>query len=304
MLPGGSEAPTEVVVTVAMPVLNGGQDLALAVQSILDQSFASWELLIVDDGSTDGSLDALGGLDDRVLVLRDSQNRGLSARLNQAVHLARGRYFARMDHDDVSHPDRLRLQFEFLERHPEIDLLGSRCVAMSEDEHLIGELPAPTSHEQICMRPWKGFYLAHPTWIARTEWFARNPYRDPGPYRCEDQELLLRTHETSRFGALPDALLAYRVRRRPGFKTLLKTRFALAREQVRYFSRRGRFAWCMLALSAALARIGADLVALLTLRAWSHRGVTIRGAAQAEWQTIIADTRQRADISGRKLRKP
>ena len=74
---------------------------------------------------------------------------------------------------------------------------------------VLGTHANPSSHEDICRRPWKGFYLAHPTWMGRSEWFREHPYR-PGAVRCEDQDLLLRTYEKSRFAAVPKIVLGYR----------------------------------------------------------------------------------------------
>lgn len=294
---GAPEDSTDVVVTVAMPVRNGGRDVALAVQSILDQSFREWELLLLDDGSTDGAVEALLHLGDaRVRVLRDGRSLGLAARLNEAVALARGRYIARMDHDDVSHPDRLRQQFEFLELHPEVDLLGTRCLTIDENERILGSLPAPTSHERICARPWLGFYLAHPSWMGRTGWFRRNRYRDPGPYRCEDQELLLRTYESSKFAALPEPLLAYRVRRRPRFGILATTRFAWAMVQVQKFLHGGKLVEATLAALTGMVRVGADVIGLMTGN-WvsiTAGGTAVPRAQEVAWEAVIIDERQRS----------
>ncbi len=178
------------LVSVAMPVFNGGQHLLAAISSIVEQTFANWELLLIDDGSTDGAIASLpAGLDTRIRVLSDGLNQGLAARLNQSILLARGKYFARMDHDDVAHPQRLECQVRYLESHAGTDLLGTRCVAISERDEILGELPFHENHDDICSRPWLGFYLPHPTWMGRTEWFFKYGYAEPAPFRCEDQEL-------------------------------------------------------------------------------------------------------------------
>src|SRR5450830_847145 len=90
------------LVTVAMPVYNAGKYLRLAVLSIVKQTFTDWEMLVIDDGSTDNAFDSIADIkDDRIRILRDGTNKGLAARLNEAIDLARGQYFARMDQDDV-----------------------------------------------------------------------------------------------------------------------------------------------------------------------------------------------------------
>ena len=99
------------LVTVAMPVYNAGKYLRLSVLSIVKQTFTNWELLIIDDGSTDDALKDIADIKDaRIRIFRDGTNKGLAARLNEAVNLAQGYYFARMDQDDVSYPERFARQ--------------------------------------------------------------------------------------------------------------------------------------------------------------------------------------------------
>ena len=91
-----------VLVTVAMPIYNAGSYLRLAVLSIVKQSFTDWELLIIDDGSTDKALDGIADLrDERIKIYSDGRNLGLAARLNQACAMASGKYLARMDQDEL-----------------------------------------------------------------------------------------------------------------------------------------------------------------------------------------------------------
>lgn len=226
----------EPLVTVALPVFNGGDLLALSVRSVLDQSWKNWELIILDDGSSDGAVERLKSIGDpRITVVCDELNLGLSARLNQAVSLARGKYFARMDHDDICHPERLAKQVAFLESNSGVDLLATRCITIDEHERINGCLPFSVLHSTICRHPWRGFYMAHPTWMGRIEWFRKNLYQDPPPYCCEDQELLLRAHRFSRYHTLPECLLAYRVRSHTPFRKLWKTRIAMMRMRVKHF---------------------------------------------------------------------
>lgn len=235
---GGSVAPESSGprVTVAMPVYNAGRFLRAAVTSIVRQTFTDWELLIIDDGSTDDAIADIADIADaRIRVLRDGANRGLAARLNEAIDLAQGQYFARMDQDDISYPDRLARQLAEIGRHPELDLVAVRCVAIDERDEPVGAWPSALDHEDICARPWMGFYLPHPTWLGKTEWFRRHRYAKPGPYFCEDQELLLRSYATSRFATVADILFAYRVRNRPNLSKSFKTRRTLFGLQLGHF---------------------------------------------------------------------
>lgn len=204
------------LLSVAMSVYNGGDFLREAVLSVVRQTFRDWELLLIDDGSIDGAVERITDiLDPRIRVIRDGENHGLAARLNQAVSLARGKYFARMDHDDICHPERFEKQLAYLAAHPETDLLGTKCATIDESGRLNGFLPFAADHENLCRRPWAGFYIPHPTWMGPLAWFQKHGYASPAPYFCEDQELLLRTHRKSHFHAMEEALLAYQINPRP-----------------------------------------------------------------------------------------
>ena len=198
------------LVSIGMPVYNCAATLDTAVRSILNQTFSKWELLLVDDGSTDETLCAArASRDPRIRVFADGLHQGLVARLNQAIGLSRGKYFARMDGDDVSYPERLALQVRYLEEHAEIDLLGGRMLVFGRGGQVLGAQENRTTHEDICRRPWAGLRLAHPTWIGRMEWFRKHLYRS-NAVRCEDQDLLLRTYQNSRFAALSEIVVGYR----------------------------------------------------------------------------------------------
>ena len=133
------------IITVGMPVRNNAPTIRTAVRSILLQTIPDWELLLVDDGSTDGMVDALGDLlcDPRIRVFSDGKALGISSRLNQTLDLARGRYYARMDGDDVSYPERFEQQLEFLQTHPEVNLVGAQLLIVAEGGRVLGERRGP-----------------------------------------------------------------------------------------------------------------------------------------------------------------
>lgn len=253
------------LLTVAMPVFNGGTQLRPALLSILRQSFTDWELILIDDGSTDRGVEGLADIvDSRVRVVRDGCNKGLAARLNEAIDLARGDYFARMDQDDISHPERFSKQLALLQVDQSLDLVGTRCVTISENDQLVGDLPGCQKHEELCQRPWLGFHLPHPTWMGRTAWFRKHRYAVPGPYCCEDQEMLLRTHSISRFYVLPEYLLAYRLRDRFSFTKAWRTRKTLYQIQHDYFFARKDYWHATLALIGFCLRVAKDIRSVLS----------------------------------------
>lgn len=276
-------------VSVLLPVRNGGRDLLIAMWSILGQSLDDWELLVLDDASTDGALRAIARVPDaRVRVLRDATHRGLAARLNQGIGLARGEFIARMDHDDIAFPLRLQRQVELLDCQLDIDLLGTRALVFAGDGTPIGLFPFRQSHAAICRRPWLGFYLPHPTWMGRADWFRRHRYRIPESRRAEDQDLLLRSYTSSRFACLPQVLLGYRMGS-ASIRKMLTARVSVGRAQLREHLRRRRPGLALLGAGASIGKAGADAAnaaagrALYTARSLER---PVHGAISGEWARL------------------
>ena len=246
-------------VTVAMPVHNAQATVAAAIRSILGQTQRDWELLIIDDGSTDATAETVAAFrDSRLRFVTGGGNLGLAARLNQAISMAQGDFFARMDADDIAYPLRLEAQVKFLEEHPACDLLGCGAVFFNDSGRLVGRFPLRRTHAEICSNPWHGFYLPHPTWMGRREWFVRNRYSED--YRkTQDQDLLLRTFDTSRFACLDKVLMGYRQERRMLSK-LLRGRGYFMRSIMREALRRRAWLAGIVGVAGQAARAVVDLV--------------------------------------------
>lgn len=254
---GADPAP---LLTVVMPIFNAGHHLRLAVLSIVHQSFQDWELIICDDGSTDNAVQSLADINDqRIRIINDGLNKGLAARLNEAIDMARSQYFARMDQDDVSYPERFAKQLALLQADSTLNVVAASAITISDDNEITGLLPCPVSHEAISARPWQGFCFAHPTWMGKTAWFRKFKYAIPGPYFCEDQELLLRSYSKSRFGATDEILFAYRVRKTRNLPRVLKTRWTFFQIQKHHFIQGGQLTYAVLSGFVYLALITRDL---------------------------------------------
>jgi len=198
------------IVSVIMSMRNSALTVDVAVRSVIMQTLQDWELIVIDDGSSDQSSAIVKGFgDDRIRLVREAQSAGLAARLNQAVALARGEFLARMDADDICFPERLSQQVARLREDPQLDLIGCSALVFTSRGELIGEMPASLDHREIVARPFTGFPLPHPTWCGRVNWFRNNPYDGKLRY-AEDQDLLLRSFRHSRFGGLDRVLLGYR----------------------------------------------------------------------------------------------
>lgn len=231
----------EPLVSIAMPVFNGAKTLRVALRSLEFQTFQNWELLLIDDGSSDATPSILRDAKDRrIRVFIDGGRRGHGPRLNQAIDMARGKYIARMDQDDICFPERLSRQVSFLETNPMIDLLATRALVFSDDGAIKGLFPFRQTHAEICRRPSGGFYLPHPTWMGKGEWFKRFHYGGDDVLRAEDQDLLLRSYRTSTFACLDEVLLGYRQNELP-MKSVLAGRRSFCRAVVREALRNGRY---------------------------------------------------------------
>lgn len=196
------------MVTIGLPFYNAEKYLALAIESVLQQTYTNWELLLLDDGSTDNSLSiaqSYAQKDSRIRVLSDSKNRKSGYRHNQAAQLTKTKYLAKMDADDIMHPNRIARQVEILETHSEIDVLGTNAYIINDDNKVIGMRYPIDSEERL--EQVKDFM--QPTIMAKTEWFLTNPY-DIEAIRLEDAELWYRTHSKYHFVRLNEPLLFYR----------------------------------------------------------------------------------------------
>jgi glycosyltransferase involved in cell wall biosynthesis len=278
-----------------MPIFNAGKYLRPAVLSVIKQSFRDWELLLIDDGSTDDSLDSINDIQDkRIRIIRDGLNKGLAARLNEAIDLAHGKYFARMDQDDISYPERFARQVALLDEDKTLDLVGVRSIVISGDDEISGIFPYSSDHYSLCARPWRGFYFMHPTWMGRIKWFRRYRYASPGPFLCEDQELLLRSYEMSRFSIIPDILFAYRVRGPANMRKLLKTRWTVLNVQFRHFAGKWQPVYAMLATASFAVRVCMDVMnsvlhALGVSPFLRYRSSAVDSAMVKAWNDVLND---------------
>lgn len=250
-------------ISILLPTFNAGSNLFLAVKSILNQSFKNWTLLILDDGSTDNSLEKIKNLSEkRIKIFINKINKGISYRLNQGIKLSSTKYIARMDSDDIAFPDRLEKQFNFLEKNKNIDLVSSKASFFFENSYQInGFLPYKKYHDLIIKQPWKTIPMPHPTWMGRCVWFKKNLYKIPPIYLAEDQELLLRTMNDSKFHSLPNVLLAYRKSKFNFYKNLL-SRFFLLKSQLKYFFKNKKILFSIFAVNLFFLKLIIDFIKL------------------------------------------
>jgi glycosyltransferase involved in cell wall biosynthesis len=198
-------------VTILLPVFNGEDYLPEAIDSILRQTHEDFEFLIIDDGSTDRSLEIIRGYEDpRIRILINSDRLKLSGALNRGLDEAKGTFIARMDADDIALPDRLRKQVDFLNHNAEVGLCGTsiRVFGQARERNDI----YPKSTEDIRSYALFDCPFCHPTVMFRREWFASHLLRYSGCYYpTEDFELWSRAIEQFPSVNLEEVLLRYRI---------------------------------------------------------------------------------------------
>jgi tetratricopeptide (TPR) repeat protein len=199
-----------------MPVHNEASHLAEALDSLLTQTYRDLEIVCIDDGSTDGSPEILAAYRrrDRRLVVRRQTRSGIVDALNHGCRLARGRYLARMDADDVALPDRLERQVAFLDRHPEVAVVGGAVILISADGTPFATARCPVSDPEIRAALIRSNPLTHSAVMMRKAAFhAVGGYR-PVAAHAEDYDLWLRMAERYRLAGLAEPVLRYRVHAR------------------------------------------------------------------------------------------
>jgi glycosyltransferase involved in cell wall biosynthesis len=201
-------------ISVLMSVHNGERFLRDAVLSILNQTFADFEFLIIDDASTDTTtqiLRELSAQDSRIHVVTNATNLGLTKSLNIALQSSNSEYIARMDADDVALPTRLEKQVVFLEAHADIDVVGTAYEWIDEDDHVMGRPPVITNPDDIHRALPRTNPLLHSSVLMRRSVLGQAHGYDESYRRAQDYDLWLRLSRTSRLANLPDVLMQKRL---------------------------------------------------------------------------------------------
>ena len=180
------------MITIGIPFLNAEPYLADAIRSVLVQTFQDWELILVDDGSTDNSLQIakqFADIDKRIRVISDGKNKRLPARLNQIICEAKGDYIARMDADDLISPKRIQQQYDFLQANPNLDLVSTGLLSLKDDLTLVGYRGTGANKTISMLDAFLGTTgIIHASVVAKKSWYVRNQYNENNRL-AEDYEL-------------------------------------------------------------------------------------------------------------------
>lgn len=198
-------------VSVLLAVYNGMPYLPEAIESLWAQTFSDFELILIDDASTDGSADYLQSLSDpRIRLLRNQQQQGLAASLNARLAQARGEYMARMDADDISLPRRLERQVAYLEAHPEISICGSWARTFGEGKEQLWRYPEQDA--EIKAEMLFASVLVHSSVMLRASHVKElNVRYDESLEAAQDYALWANLQDRVKFANVPEVLLRYRL---------------------------------------------------------------------------------------------
>lgn len=200
------------LISVVMPVYNEAFRVRKAVDSIRQQTWHSWELIIVDDASTDETWEILCDIaasEPRIRLFRNGQNVGAGASRNCGLAYSQGEFIAVMDSDDVARPDRLQIQVEFLLSHPGIDVLGAAAIDVDEYGNVLGEVCRREWHQDLVTHIYKECPFIHSTVLGRASfWKSLGGYAtDQG--HSDDYELWLRGYQQFTYHNLSVPLIWY-----------------------------------------------------------------------------------------------
>jgi glycosyltransferase involved in cell wall biosynthesis len=208
-------------ISVIMTAYNSGPYIKEAIESVLTQSFENFEFLIVDDASEDNTAKIIHSFhDDRIVYLKNEKNLGQTKSLNMAIRGSRGKYIARMDADDICFPERFRTQYDFLEKHPDVSVLGSWVKYINAEGKIFRNFKTPTDPLEIrSYLTGSGdlsfWCMVHPSIMIRKSVFDQEGLyaEEKGEVQGypQDYELWSRLFMTHRFGNVPQYLLKYRI---------------------------------------------------------------------------------------------
>ncbi|HUV42351.1 MAG TPA: glycosyltransferase [Patescibacteria group bacterium] len=203
------------LVSIVMPVYNAGNFLLEAIESLQNQTYQNWELIMVDDRSTDNSWEILKNLtkeDKRIKIYQVKKHCGVAFAANLALKKVKGDLIARMDADDISLPWRIEKQVKFLQNHPETIALGGQCELINQEGETIGKKEFPLDNAKIKKMIFWSIPLQQPTLIVNRKLLPKNfKWYEKKFNVAEEVELLFKLFQYGEVFNLPETVLLYRI---------------------------------------------------------------------------------------------
>lgn len=202
--------PISPMISVIMPAYNAEKYIKEAINSVLRQTYDNFEFIIIDDGSLDNTVKEIKKyIDPRIIFIQNEKNKGLIETLNNAIRIAKGKYIARMDADDIACSERLEKQFNYMENNPDISILGAnlRYISGTYETHF------PEKYEDIKIQMLESNKISHPTVMMRKAHIVNSQLRYNENYpSAEDYKLWIDAIQNGlKIENMPDILLFYRI---------------------------------------------------------------------------------------------
>ena len=198
------------IISVVMPVYNGSKYLKESIASVLQQTFKNFEFIIINDGSTDNSLEIIESFQDERIEVVDQKNQGVAASLNNGINIAKGKYIARMDADDISLEDRFKTQFNFLNDNPDVIVVGSNADVIDKDGNFVYTTNLSLNNSSLKNKLSLNTPFIHPSVMIRFV-FLKNKYRYYDIPLIEDLLFFRQISAFGEFANIKEPLIKYRI---------------------------------------------------------------------------------------------
>ena len=200
-------------ISIIMAAYNEELEIGGAIESIIAQTFTDWELIVIDDGSTDATVEVIrryAEKDSRIRLFCNETNLELSRSLNKGIGLARADMIARADADDINLPERLAKQYAYMQAHKDIDVLGTGAYLLDETGHKASTYSYPLTHDELKNLSFLKIQFFHPSVMIRSRFFEVAGLYDPSYPNAEDKEIWLRGLSVGcRYANLAEPLVEY-----------------------------------------------------------------------------------------------
>ena len=213
------------MISIVMGVYNAQDTLRAAINSIIAQTFTDWEMIIVDDGSTDNTykiLDEFSNNHSKILIVKNSKNMGLPYCLNKGIGMSKGEFIARMDADDISYPDRLKTQLSYMKENEHVDVLGCSAKMLNHDLSIVKMVNMPRYHDDCLRYIAKSTPFIHPSVLIRKRFFNKNGLYNSKLKKAQDYDLWARGIKSSCYENIPVVLLEYSLATKKTMSTIIR----------------------------------------------------------------------------------
>ena len=239
------------MISVILSTHNDEKTVSDAISSILNQSHIDFELIIINDCSTDKTKEVIKSFDDkRIVYLENKKNIGRSRSRNKGIKISKGDFIAIMDGDDISVPNRLDVQINYLKKNLNIDLVASNVIYFYEKK-VLGASSLKQHKSNIFNFYLRASEMPHPTWMARADFFKRFKY-NPKMDKSEDSDLIFRARLSCNYSLIKDRLVFYRIPNRVNIGYKLKQIYLLFLSRIQQIYNQKSFYYFPLVLTGLL----------------------------------------------------